>query len=291
MGAWGAGISSNDTYADAYYRFFELHDEGLSVSDASAKLISENRETIETYEDAPNFWYALAKAQWECKELTQDLRSKVENYVLSGEDIRIWKELDASVSALNARRKALDKFLIKIQSEKRSARKRKKKRFYDSLYQKGDCLVYSMDNGNYGGAFVLTDEQMTIAGLNYIAITTINKAEKPSVEDFKEASVYLRFAEKIYLQEGQVKSKWVDQAEISGYSTLTSKSIDFDIEVIGNIKMYKEFYPENVSWSNWIWLRTLLLTNDEYESLNGKPKSTLKLAKWIKKPSLFRFFG
>ncbi|MCD8518384.1 MAG: ribonuclease E/G, partial [Flavobacterium sp.] len=49
-----------------------------------------------------------------------------------------------------------------------------------------------MKNGNYGGALVLTDEQQTICGTNYIAITTIDKKEKPSIEDFKNDFHYLK---------------------------------------------------------------------------------------------------
>ena len=44
-----------------------------------------------------------------------------------------------------------------------------------------------MDNGNYGGAFVLTDEKGTEIGKNHIAITTIDKPTKPTIEDFKNA--------------------------------------------------------------------------------------------------------
>jgi hypothetical protein len=98
MGAWGTGISSNDTYADVYGQFFDLYNDGLSVSDASSKLIRENREAIETFEDAPNFWYALAKAQWECKELDSEVFDRVAQYIQTGEDMEIWSELGATLS-------------------------------------------------------------------------------------------------------------------------------------------------------------------------------------------------
>jgi hypothetical protein len=222
--------------------------------------------------------------------LSPELLEKVTQYIRSGEDIQIWKELDASASDLISRRKALDKFLNKLQSERKSAKKRKKKKFYDSLYKKGDCLVYVMDSGNYGGSFVLTDEQMTLAGTNYIAITTINKSEKPTLDDFRNANVYLRYTENTYIQKGEIKQKWEDTPEISGYSALTAKWIDFDIEVIGNIPVQNEFSPKIISASNWIWLRKLLPLREEYETLRGKPTSTLELAKWIKKPFLSRFF-
>src|SRR5687768_16385674 len=120
MGAWGTGISSNDTYADTYDQFFDLYNSGLSVSEATENVIKANEETIGIYEDAPNFWYALAKAQWECKELQNDILEKVEHFVHSGEDLRIWEELEATKTDLKAREKALEKFVARLRSEKKN---------------------------------------------------------------------------------------------------------------------------------------------------------------------------
>ncbi|MES2662588.1 MAG: hypothetical protein V4629_04710, partial [Pseudomonadota bacterium] len=46
MGAWGIGISSNDTYADIYDEFFELYNEGLDVQSITTKLLETNQEII-----------------------------------------------------------------------------------------------------------------------------------------------------------------------------------------------------------------------------------------------------
>jgi len=147
-----------------------------------------------------------------------------------------------------------------------------------------------MDSGNYGGAFVLTDEHMTEAGVNYIAITTIDTPEKPTLEDFANAYVYLRRSEKFYFEDNELKRKWGDYPEITGYSALTIKYKGFDIEVIGNLIIHREFKPEAESASSWIWLKDLLPKKGEYESINGKPASALKLSKWIKKAPGFPFF-
>ena len=69
MGAWGTAISSNDTYADIYGKFFDLYNDGLDVSEISKNLIADNQETINDKDNCNNFWFALAKAQWECKQL------------------------------------------------------------------------------------------------------------------------------------------------------------------------------------------------------------------------------
>jgi len=73
MGAWGTAISSNDTYADIYGEFFDFYNDGLDVAEISQKLIAANQETINDKDDCNNFWFALAKAQWECKQLDKDI--------------------------------------------------------------------------------------------------------------------------------------------------------------------------------------------------------------------------
>jgi hypothetical protein len=105
MGAWGTGISSNDTYSDIYEEFIDLYNDGGSVTQITEHLINNNQETINLPEDATNFWFAIANAQWECKELDKYILQKVEEIVNTGEDLRIWKELEATESDLKAREK------------------------------------------------------------------------------------------------------------------------------------------------------------------------------------------
>lgn len=114
MGTWGTGISSNDSYADFYEEFIDLYNDGLEVNEITKKLINENQDTINTPEDASNFWFAIANGQWECKALDKEILSKVEVIIQSGEDLLIWKQSDASEKDLNAREKVLNKFLLKL---------------------------------------------------------------------------------------------------------------------------------------------------------------------------------
>ena len=278
MGAWGKGISSNDTYADIYEQFVDLYNDGLSVSEITKRLIDENQETINIEEDAPNFWFAIANAQWECKALDKEIFLKVEHIINSGEDIRIWKELDASPEDLKTREKVLNKFLSKLQTEKDKPRNRTKKKLYNSIFKKGDCLVYKMDNGNYGGAFVLTDEQETEVGTNYIAITTIDKSDKPSIEDFKVADVYVKRVNEISFKGTEMHKEWVDQPQIGGFSAILFKNHNVDIEVIGQIPIQNEYKINRQIGFGWIALKSTLPFKDEYIKINGVPTKTLKLS-------------
>ena len=285
MGAWGTGISSNDTYADVYDQFIELYNEGLSVTEITERLINENQETINLPEDATNFWFALAKGQWECKALDKGVLQKVEQIIKTGEDLTVWKELDASPADLKKREKVLNDFLAKLQIEKEKPRKRTKKKFYNSIFKKGDCLIYKMENGNYGGALVLTDEQETEVGVNYIAITTLDKQEKPTLDDFKKAEVYTKRVNEISFKGSEMRQEWVDQPQIGGFDALSFKNHNVDIEVIGQLPIYKEYkirIDRQVGFG-WIVLKSAIPFKDEYIKINGQTKLKLKLSEWTRK--------
>jgi hypothetical protein len=287
MGVWGTGISSNDTFADIYEQFIDLYNEGLSVPEITKRLIDENQETINLPEDATNFWFALAYGQWECKALDSDVLLKVDHIIQTGEDLRIWEELDASPADLKAREKVLTKFLVKLQTEKDKdkPRKRSKKKLYDSIFKKGDCLIYKMDNSNYGGAFVLTDEQGSQVGENYIAITTIDKATKPTIDDFKSAEVYVKRVNEISFNGTEMRKKWVDQPQIGGFYAFLFKRHNVDIKVIGQLPIYKEYKirKDRQVGYGWIVLKSMIPFKDEYIKLNGTTKLRLKLSEWTKK--------
>lgn len=285
MGTWGTAISSNDTYTDIYNQFIELFNEGLSVADISEKLIRENKEIIEIAEDANNFWFAIAHGQWECDEINKEILSKVETIIQNGEDIKIWQELGATSKDIKAREKVLNKFLEKLQTKKDKPRKRAKRKFYNSVFKKGDCLIYRMDNGNYGGAFVLTEEQESETGTNYIAITTIDKPDKPTLDDFKNAEVYVKRANEISFRGTEMHKEWVDQPQIGGFSALLYKSHEVEIEVVGQLPIYKEYKirKDRQVGYGWIALKSTIPFKENYIKLNGIPKSRLKLSEWTKK--------
>ena len=97
-----------------------------------------------------------------------------------------------------------------------------------------------MNNGNFGGAFVLTDEHQTETGTNYIAITIIDKPTKPNLEDFRTAEVYIKRVNEINFSQSVLKDNWVDQPQIGGFSAII-KNKEIDIEIVGQLPVYKEY--------------------------------------------------
>ena len=128
MAFWGTAISMNDTYADIFGSFLEMYNDGMQVKDISLKLIADNQDLINDGEEKHNFWFALARAQWECKELDPKVFETVKTIVESGADIELWQFLKADEEEIAARKQVLARFYAELQTEKFKPRERKKKK-------------------------------------------------------------------------------------------------------------------------------------------------------------------
>lgn len=147
MGTWGTAISSNDTYADVYSDFFDKYNNGQEVKEISDWLVSCYQSTINDIDDCNNFWFALAKAQWECKQLDFELLSKVKQIIKSGADIDAWQRLEAAPKDIAKRKIVLDNFLTVLQSEKPKAKSRKKKVIHQPVFEKRKrCQALKIEN-------------------------------------------------------------------------------------------------------------------------------------------------
>ena len=277
MGTWGTGISSNDVYEDINYEFFELYNQGMEVSAVTEKLIRENKDLIDSDEDQNNFWITIAKSQWECKSLDVKILNRIKEIVESGNDIELWKKLDASQSDLYKRKKVLDSFLEKISTEKKTTRKRKVKKFRNAIFEKGECLIFKLDDGDYCGAFVLEAEKGTEFGLNLIVVTDIKKSNKPIKKDFENAKVQFGL-------EQQINKKYKPKEQISWYYAQHFKKAETEFEKIGHLKVSKN-YRSNIDYqrfSNWDNMKLFL--DDFYSDFdNNKCKVSIKLNSLRKK--------
>src|SRR5690606_24530543 len=178
MGTWGTAIKSNDTSSDIYADFFDLCNEGEKPNVIAKKLIGDNKELIENPDDSNNFWFTLALALWETKALDQETFNRVKEIIQTEKDLQVWRELDADETEIKKRKDVLEKFLVKISSEKDKPKARKKKRIKEPIFEKGTCLTFRHPNGNYGGAVILEADKQTGFGYNLIVTTRINKSER-----------------------------------------------------------------------------------------------------------------
>lgn len=196
MGTWGPAIQSNDTSADIYYLFFDLFQKGHSVKEISAKLVSENADTINEEDDASNFWLALAKAQWETGELDPGVLSIVEDIISGGKDLAAWKRLGADAKQLEKRGQKLEQFLALIKTENKKPKKKKKPP--KAIFRPGECLVIKAKRNHssesyYTGAIVLATEDE----VNLVAKVGVQKLSTPVLDDFLPYQQKLNNAEKL----------------------------------------------------------------------------------------------
>lgn len=126
MASWGTAISMSDTYTDIFGAFMERYNDGEDVKKISDKLIADNQDIINDGEEKHNFWFAIARAQWECKELEPEVLERVKTIIESGADIELWQFLKADDEDIQDRKIALAKFLVDLKSDKFKARQRKK---------------------------------------------------------------------------------------------------------------------------------------------------------------------
>lgn len=282
MGTWGTSIASNDGYADIYSEFQELYNDGMDVPEITEKLIAENWEMTENPHDANNFWFAIAKAQWEYKQLQSLILSRVTEIIESGADIESWRELDASEEDIEKRKVVLAKFLLQLNTEKPKPKVRKKTNIYIPGFEKGDCLTFKLENGNYGGAVVIEAEQITTIGINLIANTTINQQEKPSIRNFKEATVLILN-----------HNNWSDKPHIKFISAPITKIADsFEMEKVGQIDVKKKYdfstYSSKYPSGGFDFP---MQANMQIESERIKPKPSLTITiKQLTKNSLWKFW-
>jgi hypothetical protein len=282
MGSWGTAISSNDSYADIYDEFFELYNNGIEVSEVSERLLKNNQEIIKDPDDANNFWFAIAKAQWECKQLDPKVLDKVRQIIESGNDIEVWKRLDATDADLKKRKAVLDKFLTDIQSERPKAKARRKKVIRQPVFSKGDCLTFSLKNGNYGGAVVLEAEYDTEYGYNLIATTRINSKTKPTIRDFENSEVLVRNF-----------TSWEDKPTIDWYYPIRYKETAYLFEKVGQLDVQIKYDKNHHKFGSMadldIWI--INQVNDQFESEKTQPAPKVKQTiKGLTRKKIFGLF-
>ena len=267
MGAWKTAISSNDTYADIYGEFFDLYNSGLDVAEISEKLIADNQETINDLDDCNNFWFALAKAQWECKQLDKDIFDRVKKVIETGVDLAVWRKLDAEEKDIKKRKVVLDKFLTDLQTERPKAKSRKKKIIRQPVFEKGDCLTFKLENGNYGGAVVLEAIKDSEYGHNLIATTRINQPTKPTKKDFENAEVLV-----------MNYASWDNKPVVQWYLPIRHKQTSHLIEKIDKIDIQLDYEIKNSMYGFVadfdIWV--IGVADLQFKSEENKPRSPTK---------------
>jgi hypothetical protein len=289
MGTWGTAIKDNDAFADIYSEFYELYNKGGQPDIISQKIIADNWEILEIEEEKHSLWFALALAQWETKSLDTEVLLKVEEIISSGADIKIWLDLNAREQDIKKRKIALDKFLEKIKSDRPKAKSRKRSKLKVPIFATGDCLVFKMENGNYGGAVVLATDTNPETAYNLVATTRLNQVTKPTLADFEKAEVLI-------CNFGQ----WQDKPDVTWYMPdLYHKEYSEVYELVCKLSVEIEYNTQNYEGKGYLFKPSYTAgwrMNDnierqfESETAKSKPTQTLTIKRLTKKTKWWKIF-
>jgi hypothetical protein len=275
MGTWGTGISSNDVFADVYGEFFDLYNDGGDPGEISRKIIKDNWEMIDIPEDNHNFWFALARAQWECKQLAPEVFETVRSIIESGKDIDLWRNLGSNEKDIRKREIVLEKFLQKLSSERTKPLARKKRKILQPPFNKRSCLTFKLSNGNYGGAVVLEAIPLIGYAYNLVAVTRIDSVAPPKLKDFTKADI-------LTLTYG----KWENTPAIH-WMTLRHFADDKGLfEKVGEIEVSRQFDTSSSEYGfcgGWkIWIIDAISSQFEHEKGFGVPKEHPKISDFLR---------
>ena len=91
MGTWGVAIFSDDLAADLRADLTELIGEGLSVSEATDRLMTEYASSLNDPDEKTVFWIALASAQWKLGRLEERTKQTALQIMDDGSDLIRWQ--------------------------------------------------------------------------------------------------------------------------------------------------------------------------------------------------------
>ena len=150
MGVWGAGLTQSDEYCEVYDSFMEKYDAGETVEAITVAILNNYLSEFDDNDGILHDVYlALAKCQWMCGELSDALMNTVKDIIQSGKNLAFLKELDADERFLRDRKKHLDKFLLSLETPRKTPKKRKAPPKERPLPPAniGDVFSYKGDNG------------------------------------------------------------------------------------------------------------------------------------------------
>lgn len=190
MGTWSAEIFGNDTSCEVKEYFYLEYNIGKEPEEINELIKSKFEYSLNDEDDKNNVLFAWTFCLWETKSLNNELYKIICKTIEDKSDLEVWKSLEANEKLLKEREKYLDKFLLKISTERATAKKRIKPPVQlETDYNKGVCLSFHYPNGNYGGIIIIDSELYQRSGNLRFAFTDINQKDKPIYETFLKAKL------------------------------------------------------------------------------------------------------
>lgn len=112
MGAWGYEIFEDDTACDVRDDFEDYIEQGLSVSEATERILNEYNDSLEDEDEEVLVYLALASLQLEHKKLQPNIKEITLDIIESGKGLEVWE--DTGEDALKQRKKVLNELRLKL---------------------------------------------------------------------------------------------------------------------------------------------------------------------------------
>lgn len=260
MGSWGTGITSTDTFQDIYSDFYDLYNKEHDISFICKELEQKYASVISDEDEANEYFFAMAKAKWECGFLDNELLTKIKTIVESGSELQRWKDLGASKSNLAKREKAINIFYTKLQEVNEKPKRPKKIKLRDSIFKKGDCLSINLPNGKYAAAIVVAEEKDSEFGLNLLVILDYYSNKVPQSDDFINGNCLIK---------KNLRNKNEPYCQYCLAQHFKRSKVKYD--VIVNININRGNWSEMHTYGHWDSLAEHL-TNIYLEGSNVKEK-------------------
>lgn len=257
MGAWGVGITQDDTVLDLIDDFKNILKETKDIETTTKLLIEKNKFLIDDEDEGPLFWIALAKCQWEYGNLHINVLEKVIDDFKKENGLSIWKE--ESEKDYLGRKKVINKFIDSIKQINHKPKKFPKLIIRKAPFEAGDCLSIKVNENYYGAALVVKVENPNPEyGQNLIIPTTYWDMTPPKQEDFIKT-------EWLKLTYGN----WKGIVHDSWYSPLGFRKFKDIITKVGNIDVSQFSEITSNSYSSWNFLIDLIGKQMEFCKSNS----------------------
>jgi hypothetical protein len=244
VGAWGFNILQDDTPADVYGDYVESVNAGLTHAEILKRLTQQYREVLQDKDEAPLFWLAVARAQWDYGALEAGVLARIEGIVARGGDWSRWAE--AGPKSVQRRRRALDQFLAKLRMPNPKPRRPRKGILRSPVFRAGDCIAIRLSDGEYGAAIVTAcppEESRPGAdtyGINVVAQLRYKSPEKPTPEVF-ERREWLRVNH----------HGWRDEPNVVNVMSLRFRGVRGQFEVVGSTRIRAEDPKTSRTYAGW----------------------------------------
>lgn len=152
MAFWGMDLNQSDEFCEIYDEYMDLYDIGLEPTEITQQILQKYPEKVIPH----NALFAIAKAEWSLGFCSEDIYTRVNKIIDSGENIAYYHSLGFSNQEINERSEKLIKFQHLLQTPKKAPRKRRICAHNQiKRLPKGTVSYYKCDDGYYG--FVVLD--------------------------------------------------------------------------------------------------------------------------------------